>query len=218
MLEKSLFGCISIFFTLLAGILYVRSVLNGKTKPHVFTWILWALLTAIAAVAQYLSNAGPGAWAAGVSSIFCVITAGLAFVYGEREITRGDWITFLIGLSALPIWYFTSSPLLAVLLATTIDAMGYYPTLRKSCTKPHQEIAITYVISNIKYLTSILAMSEYSLTNLINPMVLFGMNGLLIGVIIAKRLQIRVTRSIRYGLPEVGSTLLNPHASVPHKS
>ena len=180
MFDKSFFGYLSLVFVVLSGAPYIWSILMRKTRPHVFTWVLWGLLTGIAALAQHVSNAGAGAWAASLSAVFCFVTAILAFTHGERDITRSDWATFVVGLSAIPLWYFTDSPLAAVVWVTLTDALGYYPTLRKSIAKPKEELVFSYIISNLKHITSLFAMAEYSMTNLFNPIVLLAMDTVLI--------------------------------------
>jgi hypothetical protein len=52
MISKDIFGYLSLVFVVLSGVPYIWSILIGKTKPHVFTWLLWFLLSAVAAVAQ----------------------------------------------------------------------------------------------------------------------------------------------------------------------
>jgi hypothetical protein len=187
MLDKNLMGYLSLAFVVLSGVPYVHSILKGRTKPHVFTHVIWGLLAAIACAAQYSGNAGPGAWAAGLSAAFSFGTAALSFSHGEREITRSDWITFMAGLSAIPLWYFTANPLVAVILATSIDALGYYPTFRKSYKKPSEEMTLAYIISNLKHIASFFAMTEYSATTLLYPGVLFMMNSALIFMLTWRR-------------------------------
>ena len=188
MIDKNLFGYLSLVFVVLSGAPYIWSILARATRPHVFTWVLWGVLTAITAAAQHVSHAGPGAWAATLSAAFCFVTAVLAFTHGERDITRSDWATFIVGLSAVPIWYLTASPLAAVIWVTLIDALGYYPTIRKSIAKPQEEMAFSYIISNLKHVASLFAMAEYSMTNLFNPMVLFAMDTVLIVLLTRQRL------------------------------
>ena len=190
MLDKNLFGYLSLFFVVLSGAPYIWSVLKKKTRPHIFTWIIWGSVSAIAAAAQYAGNAGPGAWAAGMSAVFSLATALLALPYGERSITRSDWVAFIGGLSAILAWYCTADPLIATILATLIDAMAYYPTFRKSYAKPQEEMVFSYLISNVKHIASMFAMMEYSMTTLLYPTVLFSMNSALIIMLAWRRISL----------------------------
>jgi hypothetical protein len=190
-LDKNWFGYFSLVFVVLSGAPYIYSTLIGKTRPHVFTQLIWALTCGIAGVAQYVGHAGPGAWAAELSAVFCIVTVLVSFSHGERNITRSDWVAFLVALSAIPLWYLTESPLPSVILVTFIDVVGYYPTFRKSYIKPKEEMIFSYVVSNIKHIASMCAMTEYSLTTLLFPAALFVANGALIAMLVYRRWQIR---------------------------
>jgi len=191
MFDKNVMGYLSLFFVVLAGVPYIYLTLTGKTKPHVFTRLIWGILAAIVSAAQYTENAGPGAWAAGLAALFTLTTAILGFWYGEKNITRSDWISFIAGLCAAPLWYFTSNPLAAVVLVTLIYAAGYYPTFRKSYTKPKEEPIFSYFVNNMKHATSILAMTEYSVTTLLFPAVLLILNAGLIVMLVWRRRSLR---------------------------
>ena len=75
-----------------------------------------------------------------------------ALFRGEKHVTRGDWIAFLITFFAIPLWVVTSDPLWSVLLVTVIGAVAYYPTFRKSFAKPGEELAFKSVLTVIRYL------------------------------------------------------------------
>jgi hypothetical protein len=190
MSDKILYGYLSLFFVALSGLPYIFSVWAGKTRPHLFTWIIWTLVTAIAAAAQYAGHAGPGAWAATLSALFCLATTLLAITHGERTITFTDWIAFIVGLSAIPLWYFTDNPLTAVLIATLIDLAAYYPTFRKSYIRPQEEMIFSYAVSNVKHIASIAALAVYSLTTVFYPAVLLAANTALIIMLVWRRREI----------------------------
>ena len=191
MSDKILYGYLSLFFAVLSGAPYLLSVLARKTKPHIFTHVIWGLVAAIAAAAQYAGHAGPGAWAAGLSALFSLATAALASTHGEKTITRSDWAAFVAGLGIIPIWYYTNEPLTATILATLIDGFAYYPTFRKSYAKPREEMIFSYVVSNAKHTASLFAMVEYSATTLLYPLVLFTLNAALIVMLALRRARVR---------------------------
>lgn len=180
MFDKAQLGYISLFFALMAGTPYIWSILKKETRPHIFSHVIWGLMSSIAAAAQYSADAGPGAWATAVNVVFNVLTVLLSFSYGERTITRGDWIAFILGLSAIPLWYVTANPLIAVVLVTLIDIFAYYPTFRKSYCKPESKAIPTYVIGDIRTILSILAITDYSVTTILYPATIVIMNSALV--------------------------------------
>src|SRR5882672_7911387 len=116
MSNKELVGLVSALLSVVTFVPYICSIVKGKTKPHLFTWIVWFLATSIVAAAQYSKNAGPGVWTTIFSCFDCLAVIVLALRWGERHITKSDWITFFGALLAIPLWYATDDPLWSVIL------------------------------------------------------------------------------------------------------
>lgn len=173
---KLLLGAIAIAMTVWAHIPYLLGTIKGVNKPHVFTWIIWSALTGIAAVAQFSGGAGIGAWVTAVTCIICIVITTAALRKGEKLITRTDWIMFLSGLSAIPLWVLTDDPLLAVIIVTLIDVCAVYPTLRKSWIKPHEENSFMYGFNIPRHLLSIASIQSYTVVTVLYPAALFVMN------------------------------------------
>jgi hypothetical protein len=185
------FGWISLFVAVVGYGPYVRGMYLGTTRPHAFSWFIWGLLTAIAFFAQKTGGAGPGAWATGLTAIVAFGISAFAIFRGEKQIARSDWGTFLAALSILPIWAMTDDPLLAVWLVTFIDALGFYPTFRKSWHHPHDELVLTYNLSTLKFILALLALQNFSLTTALYPASLVVMNGAFVGMVLWRRRVLR---------------------------
>ena len=190
MMDKNLFGYLSLGIAALSLIPYVASVLARKTKPHIFTWVIWSLVCSISGAAQYAAHAGPGAWATYLTAAFSILITCLSWSHGEKLITRGDWVTFLVGLSAIPLWYMTKTPLIAALIAAAIDVVAIYPTFRKSYIKPREEMVFLYVIANIKHTASFFAMQDYSITTLAYPASAAIVNVVMVLMLVWRRAQL----------------------------
>jgi len=163
-------GICAIVLTFLAFLPYIRSIQQGETKPHVFSWVIWSSLTFVVFLAQLADKGGAGAWSIGVSGIITLYVAWLAYCKkADIHITRSDWAFFLIALSALPLWYVTANPLWAVVVLTTIDILGLAPTLRKAYWHPFEEQLAFFVIMAIRNAFSIAALEHYSLTTVLFP-------------------------------------------------
>jgi uncharacterized protein with PQ loop repeat len=52
MTYKELLGMIAIALTLVAFLPYIRSIFRGKTRPHVFSWVIWGSTTFVVFLAQ----------------------------------------------------------------------------------------------------------------------------------------------------------------------
>lgn len=172
---------------------YGIAIYQGKTRPHVFSWFVWGLLTGIAWAAQFHEKAGPGAWVTGSTALVCFAIAFVSLRVGEKNITRSDWWTFCAALAAIPLWYFTNNPLWAVLLITAIDALAFYPTFRKSWLKPGEEAILAYGLSALKFGFSLLALENFTFTTSFYPASLVVMNGVFVVMVLIKRKAIAQT-------------------------
>jgi len=169
---KELFSAVAIVLTLIAFFPYIRSILQGKTKPHVFSWVIWGSTTFVVFLAQLADKGGVGAWPIGVSGIVTIYVAWLAYTYkSDNTITQTDWLFFIVAMSSLPFWYLTSDPLWAVVILTTVDVMGFGPTFRKAYSRPFEEQLMFYTLFIMRNFFAIVALEHYSLTTVLFPSV-----------------------------------------------
>jgi hypothetical protein len=172
---------------------YIYKTFKGTNRPHIFSWIIWTLLTGIAFAVQYAGDAGPGAWATAFTCVCSLIIVIAAVKHGEKNITPLDWVMFIAALLAIPLWLITDSPMIAAIWVVTIDGIAYVPTIRKCWHKPYEEMATTHVFANIKHLFSILAMKSVSIPTTLYPASLFVFNATLVAVILLRRRALKKT-------------------------
>jgi len=170
---KELLSAAAIALTFVAFLPYIRSIKQGVTKPHVFSWVIWGSTTFIVFLAQLADKGGAGAWPIGVSGIITLYVAFLAYIKKSDTVIAGtDWLFFILSMTSLPLWYFTSDPLWAVVILTTVDVMGFGPTFRKAYYYPFEEQLRFFVIMAARNLISILALEHYSQTTVLFPAVI----------------------------------------------
>jgi hypothetical protein len=167
---KELFSAVAIVLTFAIFVPYIRSIRRGQTKPHVFSWVIWALGTFVVALAQLAGSAGVGAWPIGVSGLITAYIAVLAYrKQSDTAITRLDWTFFVVALAAIPCWFLTSDPLWAVVILTGVDLAGFGPTFRSAYSRPYDERMGFYGLAALRNLLAILALERYSLTTVLFP-------------------------------------------------
>jgi hypothetical protein len=167
---KELLSAAAIILTFAIFVPYIRSVRSGSTKPHVFSWVIWALGTFVVFLAQLAGSGGLGAWPIGVSGLITAYIAVLAYgKRSDRTITRADWAFLTIALAALPCWFLTSNPLWAVVILTGVDLAGFGPTFRSAYSRPHDERIGFYSLAAVRNLLAVLALEHYSLTTVLFP-------------------------------------------------
>ena len=185
---RELLSAMAIALTFAAFIPYARAILSGKTRPHVFSWIIWGSTTGVVFLAQIEDGGGVGAWPIGVSGVITILVACLACLKrADITTTKSDWVFFVSALSSLPLWFLTSDPLWAVVVLTTVDALGFGPTIRKIYRFPHSESLLFFALFAIRNIIAILALEHYSATTVLFPAVIAMMCLLLILVATHRR-------------------------------
>lgn len=169
---KEFLSAVAISLTFIAFSPYIRSIIRGTIKPHVFSWVIWGTTTFVVFLAQLEGHGGAGAWPIGVSGSITIFIALLAFMKrADIVITKTDWLFFVSALSSLPFWYFTSNPLWAVVILTTVDVLGFGPTVRKAFEFPHSESLMFFALFTARNFIAILALENYSVTTVLFPAV-----------------------------------------------
>jgi len=95
-----------------------------------------------------------------------LLVAGVFFFslrYGTKNITRSDTIILITAFLAIIVWWQLHQPLLAVLMVSVIDLLGYIPSFRKSYKEPWSETLISWAAFVASDIFALLALSKYNL-------------------------------------------------------
>ena len=188
MIDKTWLSIIATTISILALFPYLLSTLRGAIRPHVMSWTIWGITTSIVFWAQREAGGGVGAWPVGISAGVAFLIAITAYTKrGDLRRVRTDWVFFLTALAAIPLWYATSSPLLAVLLVTTVDILGFGPTLRKAYDLPHSESLLFFCMIVVRNILVLMALESYSLTTVIFPAAIGSMAAVVAVVVVTRR-------------------------------
>jgi hypothetical protein len=167
--------------------LYFWSIYQGRTKPHVFTWVSLALITGLACVAQILKGAGPGAWGTAIGTTLSIVAAVAALRVGHVKIKPSDWVAFIGALIGIGLWAATSDPLWAVVLASAVNLISMYPTIRKSFDHPETESISVWGADILAYLFSLFALQSFTLTTALFPAAIVVGNGIVVATVLVRR-------------------------------
>jgi hypothetical protein len=166
---KNLLGILPVILAVPSYFLYIKSVINRKTVPHMYSWLIWSVLAFIGYIAQINSGAGPGAWNTGITSIACLFIFILAIGYGERKLTRLDTALLAIAALATISRIITDSYTVATILASTAASIGFIFTIKKAYVNPNDENAQTFSINALRNLISLFALSSISFNTFFYP-------------------------------------------------
>lgn len=145
-------------------VIYIYTMIKGQTRPHIFTWLIWSILSSIGFAAQISQNAGSGSWTLGLVAALCAAITLLSLKYGSKDLSKKDMVALASALSALIPWFILKDPVLSVVLISFINAIGFYPTFRKSWQQPHQEHLIPYGLSSLAMALSLFALNEITIS------------------------------------------------------
>jgi hypothetical protein len=170
MFYKEFLSALAIALTFIAFIPYIKATICHQIKPHVFSWLIWSMTTGVVFVAQLNEGGGVGAWPIGVSAIITIGIALLAYMKrADIRITWIDWSFLIAALSSLPLWYFMSDPVWTVILLTTVDVLGFGPTVRKAYSLPYSESLLFFTLFALRDVLVLLALEKYSLSTILFP-------------------------------------------------
>ena len=74
-----------------------------------------------------------------------------------------------------------------MIIISVIDALGFYPTFRKSYHKPWEEFLTHYSLASIKFLLSLFALEQFNLTTTLYPASLIFMNAAFLAMTLWRR-------------------------------
>ena len=167
-----LFWILGILLGLTAYISYFRAVFHKKTKPQLYTWLLWSLLAIIATIVQIKNNAG---WGILVPCLMAISNTSLTLIslkHGHKHLSQKDLILLIATFITLMVWYFVKNDFVAILLVVTIDSIGFYFTWKKSYYHPYSEDLTSYVIWTWEFLCALLAIEDKNFINIFHPLLL----------------------------------------------
>lgn len=159
---KEIIGGIATALTFIAYIPYYRDILKGRTRPHVYTWSLWGLLTILIVALQLKGGAGPAMWVTASAGLLCLGVVILSFKNGKKDITTSDTVIAVLSLMATGFWLFADQPEVAITLVVVADLLAFIPTVRKSYIDPYSETLSLYVTNAFRFCLALLAVEYYT--------------------------------------------------------
>ncbi len=169
---------------------YFWSIFRGLTKPHPFTWLIFAVIDGTIFFAQTVSGGGPGAWVFGIAATMNAIIFLLSLTKGEKRVTQIDWACLFFAIIGIILWWTTNNPLTAILCGVVADTLAKVPTLRKSYVRPFEESMILWGLDVFKYSFAILALTSFTLITVLPQAEVAITNAIVVGVVLLRRRQL----------------------------
>jgi hypothetical protein len=179
--------------TLVSVVPYLRAIIKGTTKPRVVTWLVWSILTGIAAAATFSDGQYPTAILLTFATIATLSVVVVGWHRGDKKIERLDIACLIAAFAGIVLWQVFNAPAIAVIATIAIDFVGGIPTLIHAWKKPHEETAITFFLWASAGLCTLIVVSHWTVTSAAYPLFLVAMNIIIATIIIIgqKRSKVR---------------------------
>jgi len=188
---KTLLGLVATALVFIGYIPYLRDIVKGKTKPHVYSWFLWSFVTLIAFALQLSGGAGTGAFVTLAAAVMCIAVIVLGFIHNSQvKIVWIDTLFLIFAVVALLLWLVAKQPVLSAILTTLIDLLGFAPTVRKSWNNPHSETLSFYWLNTFRFGLALIALQNYSIITALYPITWLTANGLFALMLVLRRKQV----------------------------
>jgi hypothetical protein len=139
---------------------YIFDIVKGKTKPHIYTWLVWFITGVISVVIGLQSGGGYGLY----GLMFNVFLVGaivlLSIKYGTKDIVYKDKIYLSLAFLGVILYFLFQNPVYSLVTAIFVDLIAYIPTFRKTYNDPDSESLGAWVITIIAYAVSIIILEN----------------------------------------------------------
>lgn len=143
------FATLATSVSFLAGILYISSIVRGKTVPHPFTWISSALLTGIS-LFLFLKGGGEEAGLMMVGDFVVILCIAILSIFRwrerEKEFELEDKLAFAGALSAIALYVFSQNAFVGFAATIAAETLSTIPTLRKAYAHPEEEDLLAWTL------------------------------------------------------------------------
>jgi hypothetical protein len=178
---------VGVFLTFFVYVFYIRDILAGRTKPHVFSWLVWSITTGIIYALQVSAGAGSGSYITLALLAIVLLVFCLSLKNGKKVIKKIDVVFLCLALLSVPLWLVVHQPVLSIILLCAIDLFGFMPTIRKSWNDPYSETLSLYVITVFRYGLGFFALAEYNIVTWLFPITWVFGNAVFATILIIRR-------------------------------
>ncbi len=187
------FGYISAFFITISFVPYFLGIIRGETKPERASWFIWSVLGGISFFSQVAKGATDSLWLPAIQGVGDILFFVCSFKYGIGGFLKRDKIALVGAGLSLILWYLTREAAVALFLAIFIDGLGAVLTMIKSYEHPSTEPIISWLLTALGGLFTILAVGNFNWILLAFPIYIFLINLLITGSILLGRYAQRTT-------------------------
>ena len=180
---------------------YVRDILRGSTRPHRGTWLIWAVLAAVAFLSQRADGASWSLIMAGMQALLTGLVFLLAIRLGMGGLSPAELVLLGFAGAGLVGWMVADEPVVATACVVAADLVGIALMVPKTWRDPHSETLSTFALAALSGALATGSVGALDPSLLLYPVYFCLGNGALALLISARRRRLRAP--LRLGLLEV---------------
>jgi hypothetical protein len=165
----AIFAIISALLVLASMPPYLIDMFKGKTKPERASWLIWAVLGAIAFVSDYSLGVTWSLVFIGIDLLYCFVVLALSIGRGAWGWKTIDKVALAVAAIGIVFSLIFRQPILALLGVIVADIAGTILTFAKTFHHPESETTISWVLTGSAAVFSALAVGRLDFGLLIYP-------------------------------------------------
>jgi hypothetical protein len=175
---KYYFGVVATLLTIVAYIPYCYSIIRGKTKPNIITWLVLFVIGAISFFSYKELGAVNTLGFALANLVGPLVVFLLACVKNGMHEQMQDLYFLLISLLAIILWIATGEAFIGLLFNLIADLVGFVPTIVKAYKQPKSEDLLTWAMFSLGGIMALMALERYTLELLLYPLYIVVAEGI----------------------------------------
>jgi hypothetical protein len=184
---KEILAIAAALLAIAGNVPYILQVFKGKVQPHLYTWLVGTIVSAVIFFGMLAKGAGVGAIPTAASEIFTVFIFLLSLRYGSKHIRTIDTIFLALALLGIIPWLLTRDPTLSVVIAVTIDLISFMPTLRKTWAEPRTEAPILYGMNVARHALALFSLEAYNIATALHSVAMIIVNTAMVLIVAVRR-------------------------------
>jgi hypothetical protein len=177
---KIILVVIASLLAIVGNIHYLRDVIQGRVKPHPYTWFIWTIVSCVVFFGQVAKGAGIGAIPTAFAEVFTVIIFLYSLKYGFKNPPRIDKYFLALALLGLIPWFITKDPTISVIIVVLIDLVAFVPTLHKTYFHSQSETPILYGSNVLRHSLIISTLGAYNIATMLHSISMIITNSIMV--------------------------------------
>lgn len=185
---KAVLGIIAGIIAFSAYIVYIVSIIRGRTKPNRATWWIWAFMGLVIGLSYYVSGAVNTIWVPVVEFIGPLVIALLSIKYGEGGLNNKTDLVCLFGaIVSIILWIIFNNPVVALVINLVVDSFAVVPTIKKSYLRPEGEDFWAWFGTGLADSLNMFAVERFTFAILVYPIYMLVSDFIIIFILLLKK-------------------------------